>query len=63
MAREPHDLDTCECGDYRKDHAGGTGGCIFTPDPDHDKNSDGHFGAGRCDKFVFAGAHVEEKAR
>lgn len=47
--------DVCYCGDYRKDHAGGTGGCVFTPDPDHDRaDSDGHGGTGPCYKFRLA---------
>jgi hypothetical protein len=24
--------DICECGDYRRDHEGGTGACTFPPD-------------------------------
>lgn len=58
MARtKAHPLDTCDCGDCRKDHAGGNGGCKFTPDPDHDKVNDGHFGSGRCDSFRLARRH------
>ena len=49
-----HPEDICDCGDYRKDHAGGIGGCIFTPDPDHDKNTDGHGGAGPCHRFKLS---------
>lgn len=26
---EPHPLDTCECGDYRRDHLDGDGPCNF----------------------------------
>ena len=42
-----NDLDVCECGDYRKDHKGGTGVCIFSDGT----VGDGHHGAGRCDQF------------
>lgn len=53
MATHPN--DTCDCGDYRKDHAGGIGRCIFTPNPDRDRSdSDGHFGAGPCHQFRLA---------
>lgn len=31
MAKQ-HPEDICSCGDYRRDHAGGNGGCIFTDD-------------------------------
>jgi hypothetical protein len=53
MATDQNDI--CDCGDFRKDHAGGDGGCIFTPDPDHDRTgSDGHFGSGPCYRFRLA---------
>lgn len=29
-ARSPYDI--CECGDYRRDHEGGTGPCTFPPE-------------------------------
>lgn len=28
--RSPYDI--CECGDYRRDHEGGTGPCTFPPE-------------------------------
>lgn len=59
---EPHDLDTCECGDYRKDHAGGAGGCIFTPNPDEAHLGDGHSGAGPCHSFRLAWRHGDKIA-
>lgn len=53
--REPdHPLDICYCGDYRKDHKYGTGVCMFSLGA----YGDGHSGAGRCDKFVFAYPHT-----
>ena len=44
-------LDICRCGDYRRDHARGAGACIFNP---KHAIGDGHFGAGRCDKFQLS---------
>jgi hypothetical protein len=42
------ELDICECGDYRRDHEGGTGRCIFRDhhilDPE----------LNRCDRFRLA---------
>lgn len=49
-----HPFDICYCGDFRKDHKDGTGACIFSID----SRSDGHSGAGRCDRFVFAYPHT-----
>lgn len=44
MPREPHPYDSCQCGDYRHQHVGGTGRCLLgslcTP--------------GHCQKFRFA---------
>lgn len=60
MTMSKHPLDTCECGDYRQDHAGGIGGCRYTPDPEHDKaGADGHSGAGPCYRFQLDRAYVE----
>ena len=45
--RIPHDLDLCECGDYRRDHKGGTGACNL--------NGLGHGMTGyRCNRFRFS---------
>ena len=38
-------FDTCMCGDYRKDHAGGTGACI------HNKPRDMTHGYKDCTEF------------
>ncbi len=39
------DFDTCACGDYRKDHKGGTGACI------HNKPGDLTHGFEDCNEF------------
>lgn len=55
-----HALDTCYCGDYRRDHKGGVGACNFNPDRG---DRDGHFGAGRCDAFRLAKLYVPPEPR
>lgn len=54
-----HPLDICYCGDFRKDHKDGTGACIFSGG----WRGDGHSGAGRCDRFVFAYPHTHRPAK
>ena len=49
-----HPLDICYCGDYRKDHIDGKDACKFSIGA----RGDGHSGAGRCDRFVFAYPHT-----
>ncbi len=48
----PHPKDVCVCGDYREEHENGTGICAFTKG--QHGSDDGHFGAGRCDKFEMS---------
>lgn len=52
---DDHALDTCECGDYREDHKDGHGICIFSANA---RVGDGHFGAGKCEKFRLARRHI-----
>lgn len=39
--------DVCVCGDYRDQHKDGSGVCVFSVG----NRGDGHFGAGRCERF------------
>jgi hypothetical protein len=57
MLEPDHPLDICYCGDYRKDHQDGTGACKFSGG----WRGDGHNGAGRCDRFVFAYPYTHRK--
>lgn len=51
-----HPLDQCMCGDYRRDHEqGGSGRCKFSGLG----HSDGHGGAGRCDRFRLSKKYEE----
>jgi hypothetical protein len=35
VKRLPHQLDVCQCGDYRRDHENGTGRCKMPDDLTH----------------------------
>jgi hypothetical protein len=48
MTAEPHQLDVCECGDYRIDHRG-DGPCIY-----NQPANVGHGGAPNCFAFRLA---------
>ncbi len=48
-----HPLDSCECGDYRRDHENGTGPCKFNRagfDECHANEN--------CTAFVLSEAHI-----
>lgn len=55
MLCEAHELDICECGDYRRDHVGGTGECRMPNDLSH--------GFRRCKEFRMFRPHVETNQR
>jgi hypothetical protein len=46
--------DICQCGDYRRDHEGGTGRCTFEPDLVN--------GFRRCERFRLATASKAVRA-
>lgn len=50
---EAADFDCCVCGDYRKDHKGGTGPCAFNNDY---KSGGLTHGFKKCLSFMFAKA-------
>lgn len=54
-AAEPHELDICVCGDYRRQHTHLSGPCVFN---EHG-TPDGHFGAGLCQQFALATSFIK----
>lgn len=56
-------LDSCECGDYRRDHPNG-GPCNFNDGKicRHGYGGDGHFGAGACFGFRLQQTRAQELA-
>lgn len=56
-------LDTCDCGDYRRDHKGGTGACAFNRERPRYEGDDGHMGAGACHQFRLCERAIDRAAK
>ena len=55
-------LDSCECGDYRRDHPN-DGPCLFNDGKcGHGYGGDGHHGTGRCERFRLQQTRAQELA-
>jgi hypothetical protein len=52
---EPHPLDVCQCGDFRREHQDGTGRCRMPNDASH--------GFKTCERFRLHASAAEYQER